>query len=166
MQNNIIPFIHVNRKHLDKISIPLLLEELYDLDYFKNLINKELLIDNTYSVSIKLRYDNDNIIMVGANFGFIYNDNDYINDLQENCNIRLEDSFSMYNINSESIVYIEIIFRKIDKVLLKEYSLDNLKDKSKNTYNIINNNINIPFSMNLGKPLEMILDDKGFAKGL
>lgn len=131
--------------------------------FFKQAVINNLIINNTYSVSIKLRYNISNFVMVGGNFGFIYNDLYSIFDLIDNCNIRLEDSLTIYDINSESITYIQLTFSKIDNVLLKEYSLD-INNESLNK--TITKDLNIPFSTNqvsLGSPLVMTLDEKGLA---
>lgn len=56
--------------------------------------------------------------MAGNQFGFDFNSNGDLDNLLSTIKLRLEDYFNQYNLTNQSIVYAQLIFRKIDTKLL------------------------------------------------
>jgi hypothetical protein len=91
------------------------------------MVNVNLSIDNVYTVYVKVRYDKDNFFMVGNQFGFNFSSENSYEVLFYDITIRLEEYFAHYNLVNEDIVYVEVSFRLLDKMIYSDLFID--KDK-------------------------------------
>lgn len=138
-----------------------------DLSSLDNFVSKVLSLDkisvnNTYTVFIKIRYSKDNFFMGGSPFGFPYKSIDDLTELYNILSVRLDDSFSMYNIEDNEIVYIQLSFKSIDyksysdlviKDKISDTLLDDKKkfsvsDKKPNFYTVLNHHTNTNIVVN------------------
>lgn len=78
-----------------------------------------------YTVFIKVRYNIDSFTMCGSQFGFPYESTNNIASLFDIVNSRLHEFLSHYQGGNESIVYVQISFRKLTSKLLSEFTLEN-----------------------------------------
>lgn len=152
-----IPYTYIHSKN-KSLSIFYLPNEI-NLEHFQ--IKTHLLEKNVqYTVYTKIRYDTDSYFMAGNQFGFMYTDVSSIDTLYQIVSDRLEKYYEEYNLEDDSVIYIETIFRVVDIKLLSEFSLpDEIKydEKKKSS---ISKSINIPVSISedyLGKPLEVVV---------
>lgn len=95
-----------------------------------NRIVARLDLDYVYTVFIKVRYSVDRYFMVGNQFGFNYDNIYKLTDIFDTVVNRLEEYMEDYDLKEDEIVYVELSFRKKDKVLLSEFSYD-FKKKNK-----------------------------------
>ena len=94
--------------------------------------------------------------MAGHQIGFEYNDTDNIIDLHIIVKSRVEEYFEEYNLTTDSIVYIQVSFRRLSSKLLSEFSLNKPDHINIKENNEVKQNLNIPISINelsLGKSL-------------
>lgn len=94
-----------------------------------NRIVARLDLDYVYTVFIKVRYSVDRYFMVGNQFGFNYDNIYKLTDIFDTVVNRLEEYMEDYDLKEDEIVYVELSFRKKDKVLLSEFSYDFKKKK-------------------------------------
>lgn len=98
-------------------------------DIMTNRIVARLDLDYVYTVFIKVRYSVDRYFMVGNQFGFNYDNIYKLTDIFDTVVNRLEEYMEDYDLKEDEIVYVELSFRKKDKVLLSEFSYDFKKKK-------------------------------------
>lgn len=107
--------------------------------------------------------------MAGNQFGFKYDYREDLNTLFADINIRLQEYLGYYNLHDEDIVYIQVSFRLLDKMIYTDLMIDkdNLQDVSigekKSTLDLVN----IPATTNenvLGECLVTSLDDNNNIK--
>lgn len=136
----------------------------YELNYpaFNNKINSNVTKGLMYTVYIKVRYNIDSFFMLGNQFGFDFSSEDKIYDLLGIVNDRLEEAFEEYSLIDESVVYVQLIFRRLDTKLLSVFSLDKSNHISSTDINSTKRKLNIPVSVSedsLGKPLGIIVEN-------
>lgn len=124
-----------------------------DLDSQARFINKIenfLPINTSYNVFIKLRYFSNNFCMAGSQFGFNYNCPGQIVWLFDIVKSRIANTFDVYNMSNDDIVYIQISFRKLDVKLLSDFTLDKTLDvinnMTKTEMETISDTSNMPVS--------------------
>jgi hypothetical protein len=158
--SSIIPSKYVFSKN-NPLLLYFDLFQLENKDYFYKTIEANVSKDVVYTVFIKIRYNIDSFFMAGSQFGFQYKNSEDVNNILFAVNGCLEDYFSEYNLRDESVSYIQLSFRKLDTVLLKEFVLNKPDNLSEIGYSEIKRRLNIPLSINeksLGKPLETLVD--------
>lgn len=99
--------------------------------------------------------------MTGNQFGFNYSTKLELPSLFNDIKVRLEDYFGHYNLTDEDIVYIQVSFRLLDKMLYSGLFLDSEESNSPTSRSTLNM-ISMPTSTNevdLGKPLPVITDN-------
>lgn len=140
-------------KHTQNTSVTLLL-------FIKNFYFIYLLRNILLYIYYVIYY----YLFIYTNIHLYYDQNYKLNNVYNILVNRLELYMEDYNLTQEDIVYVELSFRKKDKVLLSEFSCD--KDQLKHIDNnlILNTNklINIPISINedsLGKPLDVEINN-------
>jgi hypothetical protein len=136
----------------------------YELKYpaFNNKINSNVTKGLIYTVYIKVRYNIDSFFMLGNQFGFDFSSEDKIYDLLGIVIDRLEEAFEEYNLIDESVVYVQLTFRKLDTKLLSVFSLDKSNHISSTDIISTKRKLNIPVSVSedsLGKPLGIIVEN-------
>jgi hypothetical protein len=117
-----------------------------------------------YTCYVKIRYDKDNFLMVGNQFGFSYNQDSELSMLYSNIQDRMEEFFNHYKLENEDIIYIELIFRPLQWRIESDVFLDRAKieDLSLSTQRRLLDIQKIPISTNedyLPKPLVVSLDN-------
>lgn len=139
-------------------------EDLYDLFTFsEKMLNTNLPVNNVYTVYVKVRYSKDSFFMAGNQFGFKFSsDNDY-ELLFQDVKVRLDEYFSYYNLVDEDILYIQVSFLLLDRMIYSDLAID--KDKLHNLpvseKKAILDLITIPTTIEddqLGKCLPIVLD--------
>lgn len=100
------------------------MSDLDSLNTFTSKIESSLPINTLYIVFIKLRYFSDSFCMSGKQFGFDYKSQDQIALLLDIVKSKIANSFEVYNMSNDNIVYIQIAFRKLDVKLLADFTLD------------------------------------------
>lgn len=141
-----------------------------DLSLFTaKIVNTNLSLDNIYTVYVKVRYNIDNFFMVGNQFGFVFSSEKSYKVLFYDITIRLEEYFAYYNLVNEDIVYVQISFRLLDKMIYSDLLIN--KDKLANITSTEKKDtldlIVIPTATNedgLGKCLPVVLDSNNFIK--
>lgn len=126
------------------------IDDIYDeTKFISNLNGLGLDINSHYIVYIKIRYKGNNYRMVGdqfAHFHTLISGKSLLNIVVD----RLEEFFTIYNLNEAEISYVMISFKRRDEVLVSDLKIDS-EAKSKlsvSNYNIINTHtINIPLSI-------------------
>src|SRR6266576_1725969 len=115
--------------------------KIYDLKYpaFNDKINSNITKVLIYIVYIKVRYNIDSFFMLGNQFGFDFSSEDKIYDLLSIVIDRLEEAFEEYSLIDESVVYVQLTFRRLDTKLLSVFSLD--KSNHISNTDIISDNI-------------------------
>lgn len=148
-QNN--PFFSViPTKYIQSKDLPIFLH-LFALNSpieFRYTIINNIPCGAIYTVFIKVRYDQDNFFMAGNQFGFNYKSFNDRDDLLSIIKKRLKDLFEEYKLTDDSIVYIQLNFRKLDTKLLSEFKLDNSNNISLSESSSIKRKLNIPVSVN------------------
>lgn len=148
------------------ISVFFRASDVDDFNLFMSRIESALSKHNKYMAFIKLRYHNDNFCMCGNQFGFNFIDDYEVRLLFNNVNDRINNTYEVYNMKDEEIVYIQIAFRKVDVKILNDFALDvnslaskKLSSKEKDT---ITSTYALPVSTNeksLGEPLNVYIVD-------
>jgi hypothetical protein len=146
------------------------IEDFNDFSIFiDKMVDVNLSIDNVYTVYVKVRYDKDNFFMVGNQFGFNFNSENSYEVLFYDITIRLEEYFAHYNLVNEDIVYVEVSFRLLDKMIYSDLFID--KDKLVNMTPTEKKDmldlVVIPTATNedgLGKCLPVVLDSNNKIK--
>lgn len=145
--------LDVNYK-LDKLnkvlSVSFNLDNLYDFkynkkfDYIKNLILNVLSSHCLYTTYIKIRYSNNLFMMAGNQFGFKYTSDNDLHELIDVVVEILECGLDRYQLDSDEVVYIQLLFRKVNTTIITEFSKEDVRSvdhtdkgiKKFNTYNI------------------------------
>lgn len=114
------------------------LHDLYSLKSFTDKLKDKLEINSDYLVLIKIRFT-DNYKMAGSSSGFSYENILSFNNLYDRVLKGLIKIIEQYSYPEENVVYIQLIFRKIDKKLLSDILLDknSIDNKSKPFFNKI-----------------------------
>ena len=138
------------------------LSDLDDINTFKSKIEAILPINTSYIAFIKLRYFSDSFCMCGKQFAFDYKNQEQIACLLEIVISRIANSFEVYNMSNDNIVYIQLSFRKLDIKLLTDFKLDKssiVNDKmTSKEVSLITSTSNVPVSTSessLGRPLKI-----------
>jgi hypothetical protein len=141
--------------------------DIYNYSLFSNKVSSTITLNHRYHVLIKVRFSVDSFAMCGNQHAFDYSHIDDLRDLSDVVESRLMDFYHVYKTTSEDIVYVQLAFRKVNTVLLSEFSLD--KDVNKHITYAVSKDIDglskIPVSVNetfIGRPLKTDLDDKGY----
>ena len=164
-----IPIRYIRSK--DKpFTIQFNIEELYRHSFIN--IVKTIPKDVAYTVFTKVRYNVDSYFMAGNQFGFMYENENNLDDLYHILSEKLEIYLSSYDLSEDNIEYVELVFRKFDKQILTEFKRDDFKTKllsedkdrfiAKSEIFKFNNMLSIPISISedsLGKALEVEIDD-------
>lgn len=82
--------------------------------------------------------------MAGSQLGVQYNNEEDINHLLLAVNTRLNDYFNDYNLSDNSVSYVQLTFRKLDKVPLSELSLNKPEYLADTEVNQVKRKLNIP----------------------
>jgi len=117
----------------DRKFFTITLPNIDKIENFTKIVHNHMLTDETYFVLIKLRYDNDKYMMLGKQrifkFDFPYHDSvrDFRIDIINLLSTRLE----QYNLEMEQIMYVNVIYTKIDKRFISDLKIDksNLNNK-------------------------------------
>jgi len=101
--------------------------------------------------------------MAGNQFGFKYNSVDDLHTLFNDIKVRLADYFGYYNLSDDEIIYIQVSFRTLDRILYSDLVLDKtkLKNLSPSSAKATLDIISIPTTTDedsLGKSLPLVLD--------
>src|SRR6266567_2557832 len=115
-----------------------------------------------YTVYIKVRYNIDSFFMLGNQFGFDFSSEDKIYDLLSIVIDRLEEAFEEYSLIDESVVYVQLTFRRLDTKLLSVFSLDKSNHISNTDIISTKRKLNLPVSVSedsLGKPLNIVVEN-------
>jgi len=145
------------------------LKQLEDITYFSRIISTRLVKGCVYTVFIKVRYDIDSFTMCGSQFGFPYNSMDNISVLLDTIITRLDESLSHYQVGNESIVYVQVSFRKLSSKLLSEFTLEKPSYISEGETKLVRKDLTIPMSINensLGLPLRFTTDKDNNIAGI
>lgn len=136
----------------------------YDLSLFsEKMLNINLDVNNVYTVYVKVRYSKDSFFMVGNQFGFKYESEGDFEVLFGDMRSRLEEYFSHYNLVDEDIIYIQVSFRLLDRMVYSDISIDKevLENvtvmEKKDTLALVS----IPTTTeedSLGQPLPLVID--------
>lgn len=130
---------------------------------YNTLKQKYYLKPNGFIYTVfKVKYNKDSFFMAGNQFGFDFKSDTDIDNLLATIILRLEDCFNQYNLTNQSILYVQIIFRKIDSKLLSEFSMDKPNHISITDIASTHKKLNIPISVSensLGKPLDIVIVD-------
>ncbi len=138
--------------------------KIYDLKYpaFNDKINSNITKVLMYTVYIKVRYNIDSFFMLGNQFGFDFSSEDKIYDLLSIVIDRLEEAFEEYSLIDESVVYVQLTFRRLDTKLLSVFSLDKSNHISNTDIISTKRKLNLPVSVSedsLGKPLNIVVEN-------
>jgi hypothetical protein len=91
--------------------------------FLSNIHNWKQLIFGNYNVFIKVRHDKNLYKMAGFQFGLSYLSKDSLNVFYDSVENRLDDLFSKYSIQRESIDFIAIYFVSVSITLLENFKL-------------------------------------------
>lgn len=141
--------------------------DFYDLSLFTNkILNVNLSVYNVQTVYVKVRYSKDSFLMAGNQFGFKFSSVKDFQVLFNDINTRLEDYFSSYNLEDEDIVYVQVSFRLLDRMiqsdLVRDKENENINYLSSTEIKTTQNTIAIPVTTSeddLGKCLPVVLDN-------
>ena len=129
-----------------------------NIDIFKNLILRKIDTKSLYTTYIKIRYNNNLYLMAGNQLGFKYNTDQDLIDLADVVVDRVEQALEKYSLDSDQVVYIQLLFRKVSTNIITEFSSDEKKGISgANKNDSKMNSHNIPISVkedSLGIPLD------------
>lgn len=133
------------------------------------MLNSNLPIDNVFTVYIKIRYDKDNFLMIGNQLGFEFKSHDDFGLLLKDINGRFEEFFGKYDIKDLDIVYIQVSFRLLDRMVFSDLFIDKevLQDAHVSEKKAILNVVSIPATTDendLGKPLITVSDSNNYIK--
>lgn len=107
------------------------LQEVYSLRNFTRKIKDLKLLDNhVYTVFVKVRYNVYNFLLVGNKFAYKPN-KDSTKDINDIIKMRLDEYLSRYSLDHSDIMYIQVIFRLLDKKFLSDLILNNNKTITK-----------------------------------
>lgn len=166
------PFIKFRGNKNKVIHVIFNIFHLFDISIFtKKILDLDLPVNNIYTVYIKIRYDIDHFHMLGNQFGFDYQSQEDFEGLLGNINNKLEEHFVQYSIPDKDIIYIQVSFRLLDRILFNDLFIDKqqLQNKSisdsdkKATLDVIS----IPATTDendLGISLPTIFDNSGYVK--
>lgn len=153
--HNIIPSTYISSRNKPLI-VYFTIFDLNNSSLFNNRIISTIPKGFIYTVFVKIRYNYDSFFMAGNQFGFDFSSSVNIDYLLYNINTRLDEYFDVYNLSNESIIYIQVSFRKMDTKLLSEFYLHKPDHVSIYDNIITQKKLNIPLSVNevsLGSPL-------------
>jgi hypothetical protein len=152
------------------VTVYLGVADSYDLTLFsEKMLNVNLDLNNVYTVYVKVRYSKDSFFMVGNQFGFKYASEKDLEVLFNDIRARLEEYFSYYNLVDEDIIYIQVSFRLLDRMIYSDIAIDKevLENVSvpekKETLDLVS----IPTTTeedSLGHPLPIVLDNNNNIK--
>lgn len=120
-------------KLIKTLSISFRLEDLYDakynnnIDKIKNLILRKLNKESLYTTYIKIRYSNDLFMKAGNQIGFKYNSDIDLHELVNVVTERIQQCLDKYQLDSDEIVYIQLLFRKVNTSIITEFSQEKVK---------------------------------------
>jgi hypothetical protein len=146
------------------LHVYLPLHAFYDLSVFTALmLDSQVSLDNLYTVYVKIRYNKDNFFMAGNQFGFKYNSVNDLHILFNDIKVRLDDYFGYYNLSDDEIIYVQVSFRALDRMVYSDLLLDKnkLTNLSPSTVRTTLDIISIPTTRDendLGKPLPVVID--------
>lgn len=89
-----------------------------------DILKTRLEIGIVYTVFVEVRYNLNHFFMAGTQFGLEYTNPNELYLVYRNVVKRLEDYMESYELDQEDIAYVELIFRKKDKVLLSDISVN------------------------------------------
>jgi predicted RNA-binding protein len=126
-------------------------------------LKTKLYIGNIYTVFVKVRYNIDAFFMAGNQFGFKYTDTSKLGEIYQVVLQKLDKYMEDYDLIQEDVVYIELSFRKKDKILLSDISVDrNITHIEKRVLDTDKKSLNIPVSINqdyLGELLSVEIEN-------
>lgn len=97
---------------------------IYSNDYVINVIKDGKIMYSNYTVYIKLKYGNDDFIMAGNQFGWFYNEEKDILSLKNDILNRVNNTLEDYGMDFSEIIYINVAFRLVDKVIFSKLKYD------------------------------------------
>lgn len=100
------------------------INDITNINMFTSIIIANKLIFDTYTVYIKIRYNRDSFFMAGNQIGFNYVSIDDLVNLYNAINIRLEEYFSVYNLQDDNIIYVQISLKLLDRKIYSGIMLD------------------------------------------
>ena len=122
---------------LDKLtktfSASFRVEDLYNakhsnnIDNIKNLILHKLDNNTLYTTYIKIRYSNNLFMMAGNQIGFKYNSDIDLHELINVFTERIQQCLDKYELDSDEIVYVQLLFRKVNTSIITEFSKEEVK---------------------------------------
>lgn len=146
------------------INVFFSIDDFYDINLFYSKINFNLFRFETYTVFLKIRYSVHSFFMVGAQFPFICESLDSFNEVYNNINMRLEEYLSRYSLSDDEIIYIQVTFKLVNKLVYSDLILS--KSMKKELTNVHRKNalelITVPVvndEEHLGLPLPVLLDN-------
>lgn len=136
-------------------------------DFSVKMLDTKLPINNVYTVFVKVRYNKNSFFMVGNQFGFSFNKDFEV--LFNDVKARLEEYFTYYNLVDEDIVYVQVSFRLLDRMIYSDLviNIDRLENISVTEIRAALDLITIPTTTeedSLGKCLSVILDSNNNVK--
>ena len=78
--------------------------------------------ETLYTTYMKIRYSNDLFKMAGNQFSFTYNSDYDIFELLKTVSGRLQILLAKYHLDSHEIVYIQLVFSKVNSSIITEFS--------------------------------------------
>ena len=93
------------------------------------MLEIDLVVDSIYTIYIKVRYHKDQYFMLGNQFGFKYSSDESFVDMFMVIKDRLKYFYERYNLIDEDIVYLQVVFRLLNKNIYSDLVIDKNKFK-------------------------------------